>query len=133
MSSNSKILITGGHGLVGSACTGDMRLTSQDGDLRKCYITDNIFSSRTPTHVIHCAAKVGGVGGNMNHKGEYFYDNIMMNTNVIHAAHKYDVDKLVAFLSTCVFPDDVEYPLTPDKIHCGSPHQSNDAYSYAKR
>jgi len=135
MSSNSKILITGGTGLVGSACTGDIRLNRSKigGDLRKSYIVDNVFSAHKPTHVIHCASRVGGVGGNTKYKGEYFYDNIMINTNVIDAAHRYDVEKLVAFMSTCVFPDDVEYPLTPDKIHLGEPHSSNYAYAYAKR
>ena len=69
----------------------------------------------------------------MNYKGEFFYDNIMMNTNVIESARKFGVKKLVAFLSTCVFPNDVEYPLTESKIHLGPPHNSNDAYAYAKR
>jgi len=83
--------------------------------------------------VIHCAAKVGGVGGNMNYKGEFFYDNIMMNTNVIEGARLSKVKNLVSFLSTCVFPDQVDYPLTEKKIHLGPPHFSNDAYAYAKR
>jgi GDP-L-fucose synthase len=83
--------------------------------------------------VIHCAGKVGGVGGNMNHKGEFFYDNIMMNTNVIEGARLSKVKNLVAFLSTCVFPDQVDYPLTEKKIHLGPPHFSNDAYAYSKR
>jgi GDP-L-fucose synthase len=69
----------------------------------------------------------------MNYKGEFFYDNIMINTNVIETARKAGVEKLVAFLSTCVFPNDVEYPLTESKIHLGPPHFSNDAYAYAKR
>ena len=69
----------------------------------------------------------------MKYKGDFFYDNIMINTNVIEAARKSGVEKLVAFLSTCIFPNDVEYPLTESKIHLGSPHPSNDAYAYAKR
>ena len=92
-----------------------------------------MFAEHNPTHVIHCAAKVGGLGGNMNYKGEYFHDNIMINTNVIESARKSGVTNLVAFLSTCVFPDDVEYPLTEKKIHLGEPHFSNYPYAYAKR
>jgi GDP-L-fucose synthase len=69
----------------------------------------------------------------MNYKGEYFYDNIMINTNVIEGARKSGVEKLVSFLSTCVFPDNVEYPLTESKIHLGEPHSSNYPYAYAKR
>ena len=69
----------------------------------------------------------------MNHKGEYFYDNLMINTNVIEEARKSGVTNLVAFLSTCVFPDAIEYPLTEKKIHLGEPHSSNYPYAYAKR
>jgi GDP-L-fucose synthase len=83
--------------------------------------------------IIHCAAKVGGIGGNMNYKGEFFYDNIMMNTNIIEGARLSKVKNLVAFLSTCVFPDNIDYPLNEKKIHLGPPHYSNDAYAYSKR
>ena len=69
----------------------------------------------------------------MNNKGQFFYDNIMINTNVIESARIHGIKNLVTFLSTCVFPDNVEYPLTESKIHLGPPHFSNDAYAYAKR
>jgi GDP-L-fucose synthase len=138
-----RLLVTGANGLVGSQFNGDVvQITSKICDLRNTKDTDSIFNFYTDKNtqgeqvvdkVIHCAAKVGGVGGNMNYKGEFFYDNIMINTNVIEAARKAGVEKLVAFLSTCVFPNDVEYPLTESKIHLGPPHFSNDAYAYAKR
>jgi GDP-L-fucose synthase len=92
-----------------------------------------MFFDIKPESVIHCAAKVGGLKANMTQKGDFFYQNIMMNTNVIEEAKNNQVEKLVCFLSTCVFPDDVEYPLSPEKIHLGKPHFSNDAYAYAKR
>ena len=130
----NNILITGGHGLVGSEFIGEQyfKPTSKDYDLRKREDTNRLMIKQFDS-VIHCAGKVGGVGGNMNHKGEFFYDNIMMNTNVIEGARLSKVKNLVAFLSTCVFPDQVEYPLTEKKIHLGPPHFSNDAYAYAKR
>jgi len=128
----SKLLITGGHGLVGSSITADVKI-GREFDLTNFDETQRMFESHKPTHVIHCAGKVGGVGGNMNHKGEYFYDNIMINTNVIESARRNGVEKLVSFLSTCVFPDNVEYPLTEEKIHLGEPHNSNYPYAYAKR
>ena len=128
-----KLLITGGTGLVGSSINGGVKLSSKTLDLRNWEKTNEYFSQHKPSHVIHCAAKVGGLGGNMNHKGEFFYDNIMMNTNVIEACRIYNIEKLVCFLSTCVFPNEIEYPLTEKKIHLGPPHNSNDAYSYAKR
>jgi len=127
-----RILVTGGNGLVGSCINADIKINSEF-DLRKSDISDEVFKIYNPTHVIHCAAKVGGLGSNMNHKGQFFYDNIMINTNVIESARKHNVEKLVAFLSTCIFPDNVEYPLTESKIHLGIPHNSNDAYAYAKR
>jgi GDP-L-fucose synthase len=127
-----KLLVTGGNGLVGSSIHADIKIGSEF-DLRKSDISDEVFKKNNPTHVIHCAGKVGGLGSNMNHKGQFFYDNIMINTNVIESAKKYNVEKLVAFLSTCVFPDKVDYPLTEKKIHLGEPHFSNNAYAYAKR
>lgn len=138
-----RLLITGANGLVGSQFTGDViAITSKVGDLRESKVVDSIIDFYTDKErqkeyavdkIIHCAAKVGGVGGNMKYKGEFFYDNIMINTNIIESARKHGVKKLVAFLSTCVFPNDVEYPLTESKIHLGAPHFSNDAYAYAKR
>lgn len=102
-------------------------------DLFKFYTDKEKHKDNVIDKVIHCAAKVGGVVGNMNHKGEFFYDNIMINTNVIESARKHGIKKLVAFLSTCVFPNNIDYPLTESKIHFGPPHTSNDAYSYSKR
>jgi GDP-L-fucose synthase len=127
-----KLLVTGGYGLVGSAINADIRIGSES-DLRKTEISDKIFKEHSPTHVIHCAGRVGGIGGNMKYKGEFFYDNIMINTNVIESCRRNGVENLIAFLSTCVFPDNVEYPLTEKKIHLGPPHTSNDAYAYSKR
>jgi GDP-L-fucose synthase len=127
-----KILVTGGNGLVGSALYADVRVGSEI-DLRDTQKVNELFQQTLPTHVIHCAAKVGGVGGNMNYKADYFYDNIMINTNVIEAARLNGVERLVNFLSVCVFPDNVMYPLDESKIHLGEPHHSNNAYAYAKR
>jgi len=125
-------LITG-NGLVGSALKGEVKISTYNFDLRNSESVKSMFKFYNPTEVIHTAAKVGGLGSNIRYKGEYFYDNIMMNTNVIEQARQSGVKKLVAFLSTCVFPDDVEYPLTEKKIHLGPPHNSNNAYAYAKR
>jgi GDP-L-fucose synthase len=128
-----KTLITGGGGMVGSAMESPLKLTREYCDLTNPKQTISLFKAIRPEGVIHCAGKVGGVGGNMNYKGEYFYDNLMINTNVIEAARQAGVQRLVAFLSTCVFPDDVQYPLTIEQIHKGEPHSSNYPYAYAKR
>lgn len=130
----NKILITGGNGLVGSEFKGEQyfKPSSKEYDLTDRDQTYRLMLKEFDG-VIHCAAKVGGLGSNMNYKGEFFYNNIIMNTNVIEGARLSKVKNLVAFLSTCVFPDNVEYPLTEKKIHLGPPHFSNDAYAYAKR
>jgi GDP-L-fucose synthase len=131
----SKILVTGGSGLVGRCFKGNefVGLSSKDGDLRNRQHVSLLLNKEPYDGVIHCAAKVGGVLGNTKSPADYFYDNISINTNVIDEARLSGVKKLVFFSSTCVFPDKVEYPLTPDKIHLGPPHNSNYAYAYAKR
>lgn len=131
----SKILITGGTGLVGRCFEGKDydKIGSADYNLLDPVQVGRVFNDKKPDGVIHCAARVGGLMGNMNYKGEFFYENIIMNTNVIEEARKSGVKKLIAFLSTCVFPADVEYPLDSSKIHLGPPHSSNNAYAYAKR
>ena len=130
-----RILVTGGSGLVGRCFNGEkfIKVSSKDYDLRNPEQVSLMFDQIQPDAVIHCAGKVGGLKANMTKKGEFFYDNIMINTNVIEGARRAGVKKLVAFLSTCVFPDNVNYPLDPSKIHLGKPHFSNDAYAYAKR
>ena len=126
-------LVTGGSGLVGSHIESEFKPSKGELDLLSggdiCdYITDNKIDS-----IIHCAAKVGGIKANSEHLGEFFYENTMMNMNVLEAARKTGVKKVVSFLSTCVFPDEATYPLTPDQIHNGEPHPSNYAYAYSKR
>ena len=96
------LLVTGGRGLVGSTISCDVR-TGSETDLRDNILCDELFKKTSPINVIHCAAKVGGLGGNMNKKGEFFYDNIMINTNVIESCRKNGVDKLVCFfINMCV-------------------------------
>jgi GDP-L-fucose synthase len=127
-----KLLVTGGNGLVGKEIICDIKV-GKEFDLTDKNQSDNLIESVNPTHVIHCAGKVAGLGGNMKHMGEYFYDNLMINTNIIESCRKNNVEKLMVFSSTCVFPSEVDYPLTEDKIHLGPPHLTNYGYAYAKR
>lgn len=126
-------LVTGGTGMVGSFIHADLKIGRKDCDLSDWLAVRSFFETHRPQQVIHCAAKVGGIWGNMHYKGDFFRDNILINTHVIEAARLSGTQRLVAFLSTCVFPDKVEYPLTEPKIHLGAPHPSNDAYAYSKR
>ena len=125
-------VITGGSGLIRSAFKDGGKLTSKR-DLRDYDKAEFAIGMYKPDVVVHCAAKVGGVGANMEFPADFFMDNIRMNTNVIQACKELKVKKLVSFLSTCVFPDNVEYPLDETKIELGPPHNSNFAYAYAKR
>jgi GDP-L-fucose synthase len=127
-----KTLLTGAKGLVGSELSADFKV-GREINLTNFQETNDLFEKIKPTHVIHCAGKVGGIGGNMSAMGEYFYDNLMINTNVIESCRQHNVEKLVCFSSTCVFPHNVDYPLTEDKIHLGPPHETNYGYAYAKR
>lgn len=130
-----RILVTGGNGLVGRSFNGSefIKISTKEGDLKDRGFTKEIIQKHNPSGIIHCAAKVGGIMGNTNYPGDFYHDNIMMNTNVIEEARKNGINKLIFFSSTCVFPDKVEYPLSPEKIHLGPPHSSNYAYAYAKR
>ena len=131
-------LVTGGNGLLGSPIVRDLKastFSSADCDLRKDNFKnfiENNFKTK-PKTVIHCAARVGGVGANLNHNLDFFKDNINIDNNVLSSCLELGVDSLVTILSTCVFPDKVEYPLTADKLDLGPPHNSNYGYAYAKR
>jgi GDP-L-fucose synthase len=127
------LLVTGGSGLVGSAITADYKPTHDELDLIELDAIIDYIEENQITHIIHCAGRVGGIKANSEHLGEFFYENIIMNSNVLEAARQCGVEKVVSFMSTCVFPDDATYPLSPDQIHNGEPHPSNYAYAYAKR
>ncbi|KAI0050319.1 NAD(P)-binding protein [Auriscalpium vulgare] len=147
----SVILVTGGTGLVGSAIRRVLEtepvgsrygrlpgerwvfLSSKDADLRDPVQTKALFDKYQPTRVIHLAALVGGLFRNMKMKYTFLDDNMRINENVITHSHRVGVTKVVSCLSTCVFPDKVEYPLDETKIHDGPPHQSNFGYAHAKR
>lgn len=135
-----RLLITGAEGMVGKALikilpknNNIISIDLPKYDLRKQDEVDNIFSTLKPDYVIHLAARVGGVKENSNKLAEFYTDNILMNTFVLHAAHKYKVKKLISMLSTCVYPDKCSYPLTENQIHDGFPHDSNYGYAFSKR
>jgi GDP-L-fucose synthase len=138
-----KILVTGGSGLVGNGIksieyffSNEYEFTyvsSKDYNLCDFLETQRMFANIKPNYLIHLAANVGGLYKNMNHKVDMLEKNLMINFNVIKCAHDFKVEKLIACLSTCIFPDKVEYPINESVLHNGPPHFSNDAYAYAKR
>ncbi|MHA2039648.1 MAG: GDP-L-fucose synthase family protein [Promethearchaeota archaeon] len=134
-----RILITGGSGMVGYGfkqikTDHDLILVNRkDADLLNYSEVLNLINSLKPDAVIHLAAKVGGIKANMEQMGDFYNQNIIMNTNVLNACKELKVKKVLSLLSTCVYPDNAIYPLTEDQIHSGKPHDSNYAYAYAKR
>lgn len=133
----NEFLITGGSGMVGNSfkkvLPDAIYVSSKDCNLTSQEETSDLFLKHKPKYVIHLAARVGGVMANMNNLGSFYYDNVMMNTNVLECSRVHGVKKLISCLSTCIYPDKVEYPLSEDKIHLGPPHQSNYSYAYTKR
>ena len=140
------VLVTGGTGLVdkgieafissdpeAQAKESWIYLSSKDGDLRDPAAVEAIFVLYKPTHVIHLAAKVGGLFANMAEKVEFYRENVLINDNVMECCRKFDVAKLVSCLSTCIFPDKTTYPIDETMVHNGPPHSSNAGYAYAKR
>ena len=132
-----KVLVTGGTGMVGKALQkvlpGANYISSKDCDLTKYSEAEYIFRKFDPEYVIHLAAKVSGMKGNMDALGTHFTKNILINTNVIDISQKIGVKKLLSTLSTCVYPDKAEYPLKEETIHDGEPHWINLGYGYPKR
>jgi len=134
-----KILITGGTGMVGSAFKNIetehelVLVGSRDYKLNRADQAYWVLQNIKPDAIIHLAAQVGGVKANMDYVGDFYRNNIRINTNVLDAAKNFEVEKVISLLSTCVYPDVVTYPLTEDQIHNGIPHSSNYAYAYAKR
>lgn len=135
---NNRIIVTGGSGLVGRYLKDIMPdaiyLSSKDYDLINPIEVEQMFIDLKPNIIVHLAAKVGGIFDNMNKPAEYFDENILMNTLIVKYSKKYNVDRLIAILSTCIYPDIVEnYPMIESDLHIGPPAPTNFTYGYAKR
>ena len=137
-----KVLITGAEGMVGKALQNVLPNSkyniiplpsSKNLDLRNRDKVFYCFDFYRPHYVVHLAARVGGVKANTDYPSDFYMDNIKMNTNVLEASLYYRVEKVLSFLSTCIYPDNATYPLTEDQIHNGPPHPSNYTYAYTKR
>ena len=136
------IIITGGSGLVGSAFkkiknnyqnTNFIFLNSKQADLTDYKKSKEVFKSYNPCCVIHLAAYVGGLFKNINNNVEMYEKNMLINLNVLRICHELNINKVICCLSTCIFPDNIKYPINETQLHLGPPHTSNIGYSYAKR
>lgn len=138
----TRILVTGAGGLVGRATTKALRDRGHDvievASRRDCDLTASddvatLVRSVRPENVVHLAASVFGVGGNLAYPGEVFYRNTLMNTVLIEACRVSGVSKIVAMGSAAVYADGLEQPLRESDALAGEPHGSEFAYAYSKR
>tara|TARA_Y100000591_G_scaffold223637_1_gene194842 strand:+ start:3605 stop:4531 length:927 start_codon:yes stop_codon:yes gene_type:complete len=141
MDSESRVYVAGNTGLVGSAIvrmlhwkgyTNILSSPSSHWDLRNQSDVERFFRVNEPEYVYLAAAKVGGIGANADYPGHFIYDNLMIQTNVIHAARKYGVKKLLFLGSSCIYPKFAKQPITEDQLLTGPLEGSNDAYAVAK-
>ena len=141
MDSESRVYVAGNTGLVGSAIvrtlhwkgyTNILSSPSHHWDLRNQMDVERFFRVNEPEYVYLAAAKVGGIGANAYYPGHFIYDNLMIQTNVIHAARKFGVKKLLFLGSSCIYPKFAEQPITEDQLLGGYLEPSNDAYAVAK-
>jgi GDP-L-fucose synthase len=141
----TNIIITGSTGLIGSALTKKLnkdKICTTSGDLTECdsiYHQFQEFSIITKQNKLensecyHLAARVGGLGDNMNHLGEFFTTNILINTNVLNAARMFNMKKLISMASTCIYPENAPQPYRESSLQDGWPHNSNYGYAFSKR
>ena len=128
-----RLLITGGSGLVGSSFPIGKKTSSKELNLLDYKESYDFIKTFNPNAIIHCAALVGGLYKNMNHPADFFDNNITINSNLLKIAKELNIKKLIGFLSTCIFPDNLNKPLEENDLHLGPPHISNYGYAYAKR
>lgn len=141
MNINSKIYIAGHNGMVGSAIlralkakgfTNFILRSSKELDLRNQEAVNSFFQNEQPEYVFLAAAKVGGIQANNIYRGEFLYDNLMIQNNVIHAAYINKVKKLLFLGSSCIYPKLAPQPLKEEALLTGLLEPTNEPYAIAK-
>ncbi|HAS40578.1 MAG TPA: GDP-fucose synthetase [Microscillaceae bacterium] len=141
MNKDSKIYIAGHRGMVGSAILRKLQKegfnnfvysNSKDLDLRNQTAVADFFAKEKPEYVFLAAAKVGGIGANNTYRAEFLYDNLMIQSNVIHQSYVHGVKKLMFLGSSCIYPKMAPQPLKEDYLLTGSLEPTNEPYAVAK-
>lgn len=141
MKQDAKIYIAGHRGMVGSAIlrnlqskgyTNFLLKTSSELDLRNQAAVHDLFETEKPDYVFLAAAKVGGIHANNTYKADFIYDNMMIQSNIIHAAHQTDVSKLLFLGSSCIYPKLAPQPMREDSLLTGTLEPTNEPYAIAK-
>ncbi len=105
---------------------------SKELDLRRQNAVEDFFESERPDYVFLAAARVGGIHANNAYAGEFIYDNLMMEANIIHSAHQSGVQKLLFLGSSCIYPKFADQPLKEESLLTGPLEPTNEAYAIAK-
>lgn len=141
MELDSKIYVAGHRGMVGSAI---VRRLERDGfhhivfadstqlDLINQQAVQDFFKKEKPEYVFLAAAKVGGIQANNCYRAEFLYNNLMIESNIIHAAYQHDVKKLLFLGSSCIYPKEAPQPLKEEYLLSGYLEQTNEPYAIAK-
>jgi GDP-L-fucose synthase len=141
MDTQAKIFVAGHNGLVGSAIlrtlqsrgfTNVVTRSSKELDLRQQAAVEDFFATEQPEYVFLAAAKVGGIQANNVYRGEFLYDNLMIEANVIHSAYRHQVQKLLFLGSSCIYPKLAPQPMREDALLSGFLEPTNEPYAIAK-
>jgi GDP-L-fucose synthase len=141
MTSNPKIYIAGHRGMVGSAIVRELERkghtnlvyrTRQELDLTNQLAVQNFFNQEKPEQVYLAAARVGGIYANNTFPAEFIYDNVMVQSNVIHQAFMHGVKKLLFLGSSCIYPRMASQPMNEDALLTGKLEPTNEPYAIAK-
>lgn len=141
MNKTDKIYIAGHRGMVGSAIVRKLQKegfnnlllrTSAELDLRNQQAVQNFMQQQKPDHVFVAAAKVGGILANNTYRAEFIYENIMIQSNIIHAAWMNGVRKLMFLGSSCIYPKLAPQPLKEEYLLTGELESTNEPYAIAK-
>jgi GDP-L-fucose synthase len=141
MELNDKIFVAGHRGMVGSAIvrrlkelgyTNIITITRSKCNLIDQSEVDNFFNKQKPEYVFLAAAKVGGIKANNEMKGDFIYENLMIQSNIIKASKDHNVKKLIFLGSSCIYPKMSPQPIKEEYLLTGSLEPTNDAYAIAK-
>ncbi len=141
MQKKSKIYVAGHNGLVGSALvralkskgyTNIITRSHAECDLRKSYAVNDLFDKEKPEYVFLAAARVGGILENSTYPADFIRDNLIIQTNIITASHKYEVKKLLFLGSSCIYPKLAKQPIKESYFMTGPLEKTNEAYAIAK-
>ena len=141
MNPDSKVFVAGSQGLVGSAIVRNLKeknynqiywVRRKNCDLTNRVQVDQYFEQSKPEYVIIAAAKVGGIHANATYPAEFIYDNLMIQNNLIDAAYKNGVKKLMVLGSSCIYPKFAKQPMVEEELLTGELEPTNDAYAIAK-